>query len=486
MTEPHPVGRSGMLRAATIGAAEVGLGERLAGVAHLFMSLYLATLLLVPDVQTAFSGLCCLTAMAAILAARLRGYRAAAPPGHGRRVSGMWVLLGPALCWALIVALQMATGHSPTKVGNQLVVILCVTVVGLSWVPAWWFDSRRWLLPAASIGAIGASLLAAWQSGVQGIPRPHGWLGASAIGTGAIKFGDVAVLLALLALVLVLTAQGWRRALGLAGMAGGMTALALSQARGGMIGALIAVLALALALLLASRRRHQAARLAADTLGGGGHGSGGGQGDGHKADGHKASHGVSLRRLTTMATAGLLLFGLVGLSMHKRFADIEPQIERFQKGDADSEAGQRLALWQAAIRAGLHAPLAGVGLGGGFADDIQRQIEAGDIPASIQILYSQPHNQYLNGLSAAGIPGFLVTLALFWLPVLALVRRIGRGEDSPEARAALVVIASFAGFALTDSMFDRQITIIAFFLLSSWFLSMAGGPRPGRTPPPGA
>ena len=42
-----------------------------------------------------------------------------------------------------------------------------------------------------------------------------------------------------------------------------------------------------------------------------------------------------------------------------------------------------------------------------------------------------------------------------------------------ETRAALVVTASFAGFALTDSMFDRQITIIAYFLLAAWFLRMA-------------
>ena len=38
---------------------------------------------------------------------------------------------------------------------------------------------------------------------------------------------------------------------------------------------------------------------------------------------------------------------------------------------------------------------------------------------------------------------------------------------------------------MTDSMFDRQITIIAFFLLSSWFLAMAVAPRrdtPGAQP----
>ena len=178
-----------------------------------------------------------------------------------------------------------------------------------------------------------------------------------------------------------------------------------------------------------------------------------------------------------MVSIALVVISLMGLSMHQRFADIEPQIARFQRGDASSEAGQRIALWQAAIRAGLHSPWTGAGLGGGFAKDIERQFAVGDIPPTMRILYGQPHNEYLNGLASAGIPGLVIIVLLFWWPALSLFRRIARGRDSPEARSALVVTASFAGFALTDSMFDRQITIIAFFLLSAWFLRMAGSAR---------
>ncbi len=498
-------------RAATIPSP--GLMPGWAGVSHFFLACYLATLLLVPDVQTAFSGLSCLAAYVAMALAARRQTRAPLAGASSRtpgpilapaltlsvrqRWRGMAVFLVPALAWALIVALQIVTGHSPSKVSNQFVVILCVVAVGLSAVPRWQPDSRRWLLPAAALGALGAGALALWQSLVEHNLRPHGWLGATALGTGAIKFGDLATLLALLSLVLLLTARGWRRLLGVVGMAAGLLALGLSQARGGLLGALIALTMLGLALALAAWRRRAeqgdllrapASALASQA------------GAARNAAANAARNAISLTgrppterrgralrlRIALAAAAVLGLTALMGLAMHERLADIEPQIERFQGGDASSEVGQRLALWQAALRAGLHAPLTGVGLGGGFAEDIQRQAAAGDIPASIEILYSQAHNQYLNGLATAGFPGLLVTLALFCLPVLALVRRIATGQDSAEARAALVISASFAGFALTDAMFDRQITIIAFFLLSSWFLNMSlarplpergGGPR---------
>ena len=447
-----------------------GLAGRLVRLSHGLLALYLAALLCLPDVQTGLAGLTCLAALLAVVAARRQGGRRVLAPGQQGaaplpRLPGGWqsrkemlVLLGPALAWAAIVAGQIVTGHAASKVANQFTVVVCVTLVALSRVPPAWPDCRRWLLPGAAIGAIGAGLLAAWQAGVQSIERPYGWLGASALGTGSIKFGDLAAVLALLALVLVQTSRGWRRGLGLAGIVGGTMALTLSQARGGVLGVLIAVVALALALALASRRRRRgAARL--PTRGG------------------ALSGGPSVRRLTAMASIAVVAIGLMGLSMHQRFADIEPQIARFQRGDASSEAGQRIALWQAAIRAGLHSPWTGAGLGGGFAKDIERQFAVGDIPPTMRILYGQPHNEYLNGLASAGIPGLVIIVLLFWWPALSLFRRIARGRDSPEARSALVVTASFAGFALTDSMFDRQITIIAFFLLSAWFLRMAGSAR---------
>lgn len=439
-------------------AARDPLVIRLIWLAHGWLAVYLATLLAVPSVQTALAGLTCLTALVAVRAARGRGWFPV-PGDRAETWAAMRCFLIPALAWSLIVLVQVATEFADSRVGNQFVVIVCVSLLAMSRVPAAGPGCQHWLLPGAAIGAIGAGLLAAWQAGVESVVRPHGWLGASPLGTGSIKFGDLAALLALLAFVLVQTSRGWRRTVGLLGIVGGSTALALSQARGGVLGAMVAVTALAVALALAARRRRHDAALA----------QGPGQGP---------SRGSSVRRITAMLTIGAVVVGLMGLSMHQRFADIEPQIERFQRGDAESETGQRIALWQAAVRAGIHSPWVGVGLSGGFARDIERQFAAGDIAPGVKILYGQPHNEYLNGLASAGIPGLLTMLLLFWWPALTMFRRLARGEDSPEARAALLVTTSFAGFALTDSMFDRQITIICFFLLSAWFLRMAAAHVP--------
>jgi hypothetical protein len=65
---------------------------------------------------------------------------------------------------------------------------------------------------------------------------------------------------------------------------------------------------------------------------------------------------------------------------------------------------------------------------------------------------------------------------MFVAPVVALLRQIRRGQGSPAAYAALVTAAAFSGFALTDDMFDRQITVIAFFFLNAWFLRAALSP----------
>src|SRR5690606_1731258 len=123
-----------------------------------------------------------------------------------------------------------------------------------------------------------------------------------------------------------------------------------------------------------------------------------------------------------------------------------------------------LALWQAAVRAGTSHPVTGVGFGG-FGDELDRQRATGEIPPSLKLHYRQAHSEYLAAFAEAGITGLLTLTLMFVAPMIALLRRIAGGDASPAACAALVTAAAFAGFALTDDMFDRQITVIAFFLL---------------------
>src|SRR5690606_2843868 len=108
---------------------------------------------------------------------------------------------------------------------------------------------------------------------------------------------------------------------------------------------------------------------------------------------------------------------------------IEPQVQRYLQGDVESEVGQRLLLWKAAIRSGLHAPLTGVGFNR-FGADLDRQVAAGEIAGADQLLYRQTHSEYLAAFAEAGFPGLLVLLLMFVAPLVSTVRLIATGGGS--------------------------------------------------------
>lgn len=156
--------------------------------------------------------------------------------------------------------------------------------------------------------------------------------------------------------------------------------------------------------------------------------------------------------------------------MGARFADIGPQYERFQAGDNNSEVGQRLALWGIALRAARHAPFTGVGFDG-FGAETQRQRDTGELARDALVLYQGPHNEYLAGLSAAGIPGLVVIVLFFWAPLVVGCRRFLRGQQTETALMLVLFSASYAAFTMTDSLLDRQISLLAYVLLASWLMS---------------
>ena len=168
----------------------------------------------------------------------------------------------------------------------------------------------------------------------------------------------------------------------------------------------------------------------------------------------------------------VVLFGATDY-MGARFADIGPQYERFQAGDNNSEVGQRLALWGIALRAARHAPFTGVGFDG-FGAETQRQRDTGELARDALVLYQGPHNEYLAGLSAAGIPGLIVIVLFFWAPLVVGCRRFLRGQQTETALMLVLFTASYAAFTMTDSLLDRQISLLAYVLLASWLMSASG------------
>lgn len=430
----------------------------LVNVAHGLLALYLLTLLAVPKVQTPLVALTCLLAI-------IGGQWLKAPP-LGRRLREGWAMAVPLVGYATLFAVQIEMGWLRWRDWDQ--VLICALGLGvlLSNLPARGPAVHRWLLPAAALGAVGALGLASWQYFQLGIPRPHGHLGAGVVGSGALKYGDLSAVLALFSLQLVLRGpQVWRRVLGGVGFMAGLGAVALTQARGALLGVALALAVLGLLWWL--RRRAQS--------------SAGTESGRNGREGRRPWW--RQRQAVLAAVLGVVVLAGATDYMGARFADIGPQYERFQAGDNNSEVGQRLALWGIALRAARHAPFTGVGFDG-FGAETQRQRDTGELARDALVLYQGPHNEYLAGLSAAGIPGLIVIVLFFWAPLVVGCRRFLRGQQTETALMLVLFSASYAAFTMTDSLLDRQISLLAYVLLASWLMS-ASGPAAAAAGPAG-
>ena len=420
----------------------------LVNVAHGLLALYLLTLLAVPKVQTPLVALTCLLAII--------GGQWLKAPQLGRRLREGWAMAVPLVGYATLFAVQIEMGWLRWRDWDQ--VLICALGLGvlLSNLPARGPAVHRWLLPAAALGAVGALGLASWQYFQLGIPRPHGHLGAGVVGSGALKYGDLSAVLALFSLQLVLRGpQVWRRVLGGVGFMAGLGAVALTQARGALLGVALALAVLGLLWWL--RRRAQS--------------SAGTESGRNGREGRRPWW--RQRQAVLAAVMGLVVLAGATDYMGARFADIGPQYERFQAGDNNSEVGQRLALWGIALRAARHAPFTGVGFDG-FGAETQRQRDTGELARDALVLYQGPHNEYLAGLSAAGIPGLIVIVLFFWAPLVVGCRRFLRGQQTETALMLVLFSASYAAFTMTDSLLDRQISLLAYVLLASWLMSASG------------
>lgn len=471
---------------------------------HGLLAVYLLTLLAIPRAQTPLAAAVCLLCL-------MSGYRNSLP-SLGQRLRQHWAMAVPLLAYASLFILHILAGRTGARDWDQVLICLLSTGVLLSSLPARGPDPYRWMLPAVALGGVGALLVACWQYLWLDIPRPYGHLGSGPLGTGAIKFSDLSALLAVFALQLMLRGPLPRlRLLGGVGVAAGLGATILSQGRGALLGVAFAVTIYG-CLVWLKRRAMSAGETGApaggrETAGeaawapegpgasrgrlspdhaavgqGAVEGTGASGGDARKPAGGRGPGRVRLFKWLMVLLCGVAVLAGGARFVGSRFAEIGPQIARFHAGDYDSEVSQRLALWSIALRAGRHAPLTGVGFAG-FEAETQRQRDSGELPRHAIVYYAGPHNEYLAGLASAGIPGLLVIVLFFWAPLVVGCRRFLRNQRPEESLMLVLLSASYAVFTLTDSLLDRQITLLAYMLLASWLLSASGSDAPDASVP---
>ena len=152
--------------------------------------------------------------------------------------------------------------------------------------------------------------------------------------------------------------------------------------------------------------------------------------------------------------------------LSERFAAIGPAVATYgSRQHTHGAVHERLDMWYAAGRALLKHPWAGIGVGR-FHDYVKSEIAAGRSSPSIR-RYNQPHNQYLEAAASAGIPGLLVLLATFLLPLRYFARH-ARGADEAvvvPACTGLAVVVLYMFCALTDSVFYRVMPLSFYFFM---------------------
>jgi O-antigen ligase len=172
--------------------------------------------------------------------------------------------------------------------------------------------------------------------------------------------------------------------------------------------------------------------------------------------------------------------------MAARFEAIAPAVATFDhRYDASGAVGERLAMWRTAARAFATHPVIGIGLGE-FAEYTRGEIAAGRSNPVIG-RYNQPHNQYLEAAATGGVPGLLVLLAVFLVPLRYFIRHALDPDDEVALLASigLALVGLYMLCGLTDSVFYRVMTQSFYFFLVLGLALRIGrlrSDRPGPNP----
>ena len=176
-------------------------------------------------------------------------------------------------------------------------------------------------------------------------------------------------------------------------------------------------------------------------------------------------------RLAVLVLAGMVVGATVATyathdELSERFASIAPAVATYgERQHVHSAVHERLDMWRAAGRALREHPWVGIGTGN-FHRYVEGEIAAGRSSPAIG-RYNQPHNEYLEAAASVGVPGLLVLLATFLLPLGYFVRGVDDSDAAVHvpACAGVAVVILYMLCALTDSVFYRVMPLSFYFFV---------------------
>ena len=163
----------------------------------------------------------------------------------------------------------------------------------------------------------------------------------------------------------------------------------------------------------------------------------------------------------TIVSAGL--YFMPGSTIDQRFRTGFTQAHAFFNGEGTGPYVVRLAMWTEAWKMFKEHPICGTGKDG-YNDIIEAKAAQNEVPKAIERFYS-PHNNYLTNMAAYGVFGLFILLALFLSPLFLLISAIKKnGPQKDMAYTGIMLIVSFMLFAVTETIFYRNINISIYII----------------------
>lgn len=168
-----------------------------------------------------------------------------------------------------------------------------------------------------------------------------------------------------------------------------------------------------------------------------------------------------------VALALFLTYGMV----EERVGDLAADLERIEEGDYDSSVGKRLKIWDGGLQLAAEEPV--FGHGPAVADAETPEL----------IGYSHLHNFVLNAMARSGLLGVVAVLALFVVPLFALVHRRGDAVSLFGLAMLLTLQAAYLMSGMVGIMLGHDILDALFIygsLVASFLVLGEGGQRRDR------
>lgn len=167
--------------------------------------------------------------------------------------------------------------------------------------------------------------------------------------------------------------------------------------------------------------------------------------------------------LLTFIGSAVLAMGVVlsvpGLTDQMRLGELQSDLQRYEVGDSDSSAGARIERLHVAWDTVTAHPLTGVGVGR-FDDAMQDLPACAADPALVRCHLGHAHNDLAEWGATQGVPGLLLLLAVYGVPLWLFVRLhrcSGQKQFRGPAAAGVMIVISYALCGLTQSMFAHQV-----------------------------